>query len=124
MLKNRMISIQAAQKGEEQFSTDTFQGKCKQALTQVIDILALIEDSQVRSICQAIMKCNKAICYGVGREGLCMKSLAMRLYHLGFNASVVGDMNCPPVGLDDVLLLSAGPGYFSTVSAIAEISKK
>lgn len=53
-----------------------------------------------------------------------MKSLSMRLYHLGFDASVVGDMNCPPIGPGDVLLLSAGPGYFSTVSALAEIAKK
>lgn len=31
----------------------------------------------------------------------------------------MGEMTCPPVGSGDLLLLSAGPGYFSTVAALA-----
>ena len=30
--------------------------------------------------------------YGCGREGLQMRGLAMRLYHLGLQANMVGDM--------------------------------
>jgi 6-phospho-3-hexuloisomerase len=33
-------------------------------------------------------------------------------------------MTCPPVGLGDLLLISAGPGYFSTVVALAGEAKK
>ena len=52
-----------------------------------------------------------------------MRSLAMRLYHLGLRASVVGDMGCPPVANGDLLLVSAGPGWFSTVEALLKQAK-
>jgi 6-phospho-3-hexuloisomerase len=60
----------------------------------------------------------------VGREGLMMRALAMRLYHLGLNAHVVGDMSCPPVGPGDLLLVSAGPGSFSTVEALLGVARR
>ena len=47
-----------------------------------------------------------------------MKALAMRLFHLGLDAHVVGDMTTPPVGPGDILFVSAGPGSFSTVAAL------
>jgi 6-phospho-3-hexuloisomerase len=61
--------------------------------------------------------------YGVGREGLMMRALAMRLYHLGLDAHVVGDMACPPAGHGDLLIVSAGPGDFSTVAGLVGVAK-
>lgn len=61
---------------------------------------------------------RRIACYGVGREGLVMKALAMRLYHLGLDAHVVGDMTAPPLGPGDVLVVSAGPGHFGTVDSL------
>lgn len=61
--------------------------------------------------------------YGVGREGLMMKGLAMRLFHLGLRVSCVFDMTIPPISCEDLLLLSAGPGTFSTVEALASIAR-
>jgi len=45
--------------------------------------------------------------YGVGREGLVMRALAMRLYHAGLRAFVVGDMAAEPVGPGNLLMVSA-----------------
>ena len=81
------------------------------------DVLA-----QIPALIEAIATARKIVCYGVGREGLMMKALAMRLYHLGCNAHVAGDMTAPPVGLGDVLFVSAGPGHFSTVAALADLA--
>lgn len=53
-----------------------------------------------------------------------MKALAMRLFHMGLDAHVVGDMTTPPVGKGDVLVISAGPGYFSTVAALSGIAHR
>lgn len=61
--------------------------------------------------------------YGVGREGLMMKGLVMRLFHLGLRAYCVGDMTTPPISVSDLLLLSAGPGAFSTVEALASVAR-
>ena len=52
-----------------------------------------------------------------------MKALAMRLFHLGCDAHVVGDMTTPPVGAGDVLFVSAGPGHFSTIAALADVAR-
>ena len=52
-----------------------------------------------------------------------MKALAMRLYHLGLDAHVVGDMTAPPLGIGDVLMVSAGPGDFATVAALVGVAQ-
>ena len=70
----------------------------------------------------SLINSNNIICYGVGREGLMMKSLTMRLMHLGRKAYFVGDMNVPPVQQGDLLLVSQGPGFFSTVDALVSIA--
>jgi 6-phospho-3-hexuloisomerase len=62
--------------------------------------------------------------YGVGREGLMMRAFAMRLYHLGLQAHMVGDMNCPPLSDGDLFIASAGPGGFSTVDALLDVANE
>lgn len=66
---------------------------------------------------------KKIVVYGVGRERLMLCALAMRLYHVGFAASVFGDMSCPPLCTGDVLIVSAGPGHFGTVDAVVRCAK-
>lgn len=51
-----------------------------------------------------------------------MRSLAMRLYHLGLDAHMVFDMNTPPVGEGDLLIVSCGPGSLSTVDALVQVA--
>ncbi|XP_073306238.1 uncharacterized protein [Primulina huaijiensis] len=61
--------------------------------------------------------------YGVGREGLMLRALCMRLFHLGLSAHLVFDMNTPPISQPDLLIASAGPGCFSTVDAICGVAR-
>jgi 6-phospho-3-hexuloisomerase len=51
-----------------------------------------------------------------------MKALCMRMMHLGLDAHVVGDMTTPPISSGDLLLVSAGPGQFSTVLALMKVA--
>ncbi len=78
---------------------------------------------QVAPLSEALSQAARILCHGVGREGLMMRALAMRLFHLGCDAHVVGDMTAPPVGQGDVLFVSAGPGHFATVAALADIAR-
>lgn len=78
--------------------------------------------AQIAPLAEALAGARRIACHGVGREGLMMRALAMRLYHLGLDAHVVGDMTTPPVGSGDVLFVSAGPGHFSTIAALAGIA--
>jgi 6-phospho-3-hexuloisomerase len=79
--------------------------------------------AQIGPLSAALAATGRIFCYGVGREGLMMRALAMRLFHLGCDAHVVGDMTAPPVGPRDTLFLSAGPGQFATVAALAGVAR-
>jgi len=87
------------------------------AAVQGVDPVAL--DGMVVALAQA----HRIVCHGVGREGLMMRALSMRLYHMGLDAHVVGDMSCPPVGEGDLLVVSAGPGAFSTVMGLIGVAR-
>jgi len=78
---------------------------------------------EAQKLCDEIQAAHRIATYGVGREGLMMRALCMRLMHLGFDAHVVGDMTTPPLGKGDLLLVSAGPGNFSTVGALLGVAK-
>ncbi|HET7716885.1 MAG TPA: SIS domain-containing protein [Bauldia sp.] len=94
------------------------------ALDELGSVFARIDDDAVGAAVEEIAVARRIALYGVGREGLQMKGLAMRLFHLGLDASVVGDMTTPPIGTGDLLVASAGPGYFGTVTALMEVARK
>lgn len=83
-----------------------------QALTVLVD-----------EISGAAARGGRIFVYGVGREGLMLKALCMRLFHLGLSAHCVFDMTTPPISSSDLLVASAGPGGFSTVDAICGVAK-
>ncbi len=62
--------------------------------------------------------------HALGREGLMMRALAMRLFHLGLPVHVVGDMTTPPLLAGDLLVTSAGPGALDTTAALMTIVRR
>lgn len=82
-----------------------------------------VDPAALAGMVEELATARRVVCYGVGREGLMMRALAMRLYHMGLDAHVVGDMSCPPVGAGDLLVVSAGPGAFSTVLGLMGVAK-
>ena len=101
----------------------TLKTKAASAIAEVGDVLDRAIPEQVDRMTTPILAAERIALYGVGREGLMMKSLAMRLFHLGLDAHVVGDMTTPPVGSGDLLIVSAGPGGFSTVDGLIGVAK-
>ncbi len=96
----------------------------RQALSEIESVFARVAADTADRMCDEILKARRIACYGVGREGLMMKALCMRLMHLGLDAHVVGDMTTPPVGKGDLLITSAGPGFFSTVMALVGVARE
>lgn len=96
----------------------------EKAVAELSEVIDKIDMVQVNQIIEALATAEKIVLYGVGREGLMMKALAMRLYHMGLDAHVAADMTTPPVGENDLLVVSAGPGYFSTVEALMITAQK
>jgi len=95
-----------------------------QALDEIRHCLDKVRDEEFDAAVTEIASANRIALYGVGREGLQIKGLAMRLFHLGLRAAMVGDMTTPPVGKGDLLVVSAGPGDFSTVSALLNVARQ
>src|SRR5215469_16398122 len=86
----------------------------RRALAEIEGVFNRLAPETTDRMCAAILSARRIACFGVGREGLMMKALCMRLMHLGLDAHVVGDMTTPPVARGDLLISSAGPGSFST----------
>lgn len=84
---------------------------------------ARVNERELTKLITGIAAAKRVVLHGVGREGLMMRALAMRLYHAGLDAHVVGDMSCPPVGPGDLFIVSAGPGDFATIAGLVAIAK-
>lgn len=95
----------------------------QRALSEMGVVLVAALPDQMTAMAAPILAAKRIALYGVGREGLMIKSLAMRLFHLGMDAHMVGDMTTPPIGPDDLLIVSAGPGGFSTVEGLIGVAK-
>lgn len=94
----------------------------RQACEEVAAVFTPATSDAAGRMCDEIVQARRIACYGVGREGLMMRALCMRLMHLGLDAHVVGDMATPPLGSGDLLMVSAGPGAFSTVLGLLGVA--
>ena len=95
----------------------------KSALAEAGRVVERLDAAAFESFAQAIARAKTIALHGLGRESLQMKGLAMRLFHLGLDAHVVGEMTTPPLGPGDLLICSAGPGDFATIAALAKTAK-
>lgn len=93
------------------------------AIEEIRGVLRDGAAAEAEKLCDELLAAHRIATYGVGREGLMMRALCMRLMHLGLDAHVVGDMTTPPLGKGDLLVVSAGPGDFSTVSALLGVAR-
>lgn len=94
-----------------------------QMADEVRDVLLKISEAATEAFIDRLATARRIFTYGVGREGLVLRSLCMRLFHLGLDAHVVGDMTVPPLGPGDLLVTSSGPGYFSTVASLMSVAR-
>lgn len=101
----------------------TLADRAARAADEIRSAVAGMDPATMTAMVQELSRAARIVCYGVGREGLMMRALAMRLYHMGLDAHVVGDMSCPPVGPGDLLIVSAGPGGFSTVNGLIGVAR-
>ena len=92
------------------------------AVADLGTVLARMPDDAADPLIEAILAARRIAIHGLGREGLAMKGFAMRLFHMGRDVHVVGDMTTPPLGPGDLLIVSAGPGDFRSIDALLDIA--
>ena len=93
------------------------------ALDELRTCLSGVDEGKLDELAGMIGRSKRIVLYGCGREGLMMRALCMRLYHLGLDAHMAFDMTTPPVGPGDLLLVSAGPGHLATVEALLAVAR-
>lgn len=96
----------------------------RKALDELQAVFARIDDDAVDHAVTMIAEARKIVVFGCGREGLQIRGLAMRLFHMGLAVSVVGDMTTPPIGKGDLFVATVGPGDLSTASALLDVAKR
>ncbi len=93
------------------------------ALDELAGVFDRIDEAAVDRALDAIAQARRIAFYGCGREGLQLRGLCMRLFHMGLKVAMVGDMTTPALGAGDLLIVSAGPGELATASALADVAK-
>lgn len=93
------------------------------ALGELAQVFARLDDGAVDALCSEIGRARRIVVFGGGRERLQIMGLAMRLYHMGLDAHVEGDMTTPPVGKGDLFLVTCGPGEISTALALIGVAR-
>ena len=95
----------------------------QQALHELGDVFKQIKDTAADDLIDAIVHANHIAVYGCGREGLAIKGFAMRLFHLGLNVHVLGDMTVPHFGKGDLLIVTSGTGHLNSGEAFIKAAR-
>ena len=96
----------------------------KTALQELQNVFDRLSDGDVDKAVQMIASAHKSVVFGGGREKLQIMGFAMRLFHMGLNVAVEGDMTTPPVGKGDLFIVTAGPGEISTALTLMNVARQ
>lgn len=75
--------------------SETLSDLAKGALCELAGVFGRMPDDCADELIDAIIAARRIVLFGCGREGLQMRGFAMRLFHLGRDATVWGDMAMP-----------------------------
>src|SRR5919112_1837229 len=89
-----------------------------QASGELAAALSGVAPEEIDRMADEILAAQKIVCSGMGREGLMVRALCMRLMHLGLDAHMAFDMTTPRIGAGDLLIVSSGPGQPGTLGTL------
>ena len=96
----------------------------REAGAELAAVAERMDESALEPTVAAIVRADRIMLYGCGREGLMMRALAMRLHHMGLTVCMQGDMSAFPLGPGDLFLCAAGPGDLPTSSTLCGLARK
>ena len=74
---------------------ETLTQLAKGALADLAGVFAAMPEDALDGLIEAIVAAKRIVVFGLGREGLQMRGFAMRLFHMGRDVAVWGDMTTP-----------------------------
>lgn len=93
------------------------------ALTELAAVFSRLDDGAVDGVIEQLAQARRIVVFGGGRERLQIMGFAMRMFHMGLQAAVEGDMTTPAVAKGDVFLVTCGPGWISTAEALMQVAR-
>lgn len=69
-----------------------------------------LSEPEIRGIANAIVNVDHIFLSGKGRSGLMIQAFANRLVHLGFSASIIGEITTPHTHPNDLMIFSTASG--------------
>jgi 6-phospho-3-hexuloisomerase len=100
--------------------TTEYLAKILQELNPAVDLIA---DEEAEKLVNGILESKKIFVAGAGRSGFMIKSFAMRMMQMGFEAYVVGETVTPNLEKDDILIIGSGSGETKGLVSMAEKAK-
>ena len=107
-----------------EIASDSLSGLATRALADLARVFQRLSPDASDALIEAIVDARRIAIYGAGREGLQMDGFAMRLFHMGRDVHLVGDMTTPPVGPGDLLIVSSGPGASNIGDALIRVARE
>ena len=104
--------------------TESLAQLSKGALSDLAGVFAAMPEDALDGLIEEIVKARRIVVFGLGREGLQMRGFAMRLFHMGRDVAVWGDMTTPALGPGDLFIASAGPGDLPTAQTLVDIARE
>jgi 6-phospho-3-hexuloisomerase len=93
------------------------------ALKEIREVFELLDEKPIQAFIQEILRANKIILIGVGREGLATRAFTMRLMHLGLDAHWIWDDTTPQLDKGDLLIATSGSGEIGHIHYVVERAK-
>jgi 6-phospho-3-hexuloisomerase len=104
--------------------TESLAKLSKRALNDLAGVFAAMPENALDGLIEEIVTAKRIVVFGLGREGLQMRGFAMRLFHMGRNVAVWGDMTTPALAQGDLFIASAGPGDLPTAQTLVDVARK
>jgi 6-phospho-3-hexuloisomerase len=104
--------------------TESLAEMSKGALSDLARVFEAMPEDALDRLIEEIVAARRIVVFGLGREGLQMRGFAMRLFHMGRDVAVWGDMTTPALGQGDLFIASAGPGDLPTARTLADVARQ
>jgi len=92
------------------------------------EIISAVDTQAIERVLEVLVSAKqngkKVFVVAAGRANLIMRTFAMRLMQIGYDAYVVFDTSTPAMREGDVLIVGSGSGTTETVVSIAKQAKK
>ena len=83
-----------------------------------------IAEEQILRLAQAVRAARHILVQGKGRMGLILKAFAAQLAAQGYEARVVGDVTTPPIGKDDLLIVTPTGGDPKSSTRFLQVARE